>query len=105
MGIKVIDILCTSCQAKEEKVIDYPEEWNKEWECASCGGLALRTVSSPAIRTSDSRTFLDGTDRGQEFNNMKMAAKLKVLAADMAPNERSEIKKEIRKLGAGTDDL
>lgn len=105
MAIRIIESLCKRCYHKDEHVIDYPQEWDKEWECSQCGSPSFRTISAPSIRTSDSASFVDGTDRGSEFNKLKLAAKLKVEASSLPHDKRDEIKKEIKKLGAGTDDL
>lgn len=103
MSYIMIDVQCSRCLHKMERLVKRPEMddiliCQQEEEGVICQGEVKRVPSAPAINTSDSASFLDGTDRGAGFNKAKEAAKLKVLAADLPHDKREAVQKEIRKL-------
>lgn len=99
MTFKMIDFLCHNCNLRNEYLLERTA--TEPFECPSCREKTCYIVpSAPAIRTSDSATFLDGTKR-KGFQELKEAARLEVLKANMdSPQERTLISNEINKLKA-----
>jgi hypothetical protein len=99
------DFRCESeeCGTVFPQIVDMAEdassgEGPEGVHCPVCRSPAVRTISVPNITRA---SYVDGTDRGDAHRKLKEAAKLEKQAANMRPEKRSEIKKEINKLKKG----
>ncbi len=99
MTYKMVDCLCRNCNVRSEYLMRKDEQ--EPLRCEACQQMTMYIVpSAPAIRTSDSATFLDGTKR-KGFQELKEAARLEVLKANAeSPQEKAAIANEIHKLKA-----
>jgi len=96
MGYKLVDCRCQNCGVVQEYLAHHSEE--VPYICNSCGMRTLFVIpSAPAIRTSDSASFLDGHKR-KHMQDLKEAARLEVAAANAEGEEKAAIKKEIYRL-------
>lgn len=101
--MKLIDRLCKNCGHTDEYLKDRTEEG--PWECSECKVEAMTQaiLNAPKIRDSNSASYLDGTRRAGSFYDLKEANKLKQTMTSVRPEERKEIRAEIKKLGGTSD--
>lgn len=101
--MKLIDRLCKNCGHTDEYLKERTEEG--PWECSECGvdALVQALLTAPKIRDSTSASFLDGTRREGGFYDLKEANRLQKQMTSVRPEDRREIRKEIQKLGGGSD--
>lgn len=88
---------CKDCEIIVEEFRKYDDR-DLPASCLMCKGEATRTwATMPGITRA---SYIDSrkTARAAEFGDLKMAAKLESEAANLPPEKRGEIKKEIKKL-------
>jgi putative FmdB family regulatory protein len=90
---------CSECGHTYDDLIKRSER-DQPHICPECGSnTALRTLSAPSIRTSDSASHLDGTNRFAKLKESWSLRKAKAKAkSDRKPAEEKRISKEISKL-------
>lgn len=91
-----IDLLCFDCNARFIDTVPREEAtYEARQDCPVCGKLTLgRIPSAPTVLKA---SWPDGR-RSKASQDLREAAKLKVLAADMDSLDRQGISKEISKL-------
>lgn len=101
--MKLIDRLCKNCGHTDEYLRDRTEEG--PWECSECKVEAMvqAMLTAPRIRDSNSASFLDGTRRAGAFYDLKEANRLKRQMTNLRPEQRKEVRAEIKKLGGESD--
>jgi hypothetical protein len=101
--MKLIDRLCKNCQHSDEYLKDRTEEG--PWQCSECkvDAMVEAMLTAPRIRDSNSASFLDGTRREGAFYDAKEANKLKRQMTSLRPENRKEVRAEIKKLGGTSD--
>ena len=90
---------CLECEEVFDDLVERADR-DKEQICPNCGErAAIRTFAPPTIRTSDSATYLDGTNR---FGKIKETWKLRQAKARAKEqrnrHEEKRIQTEITKL-------
>lgn len=89
---KTVDILCPACNYKWDQLEDrsaIPETFT----CPTCGGSeAKQVIGTPMVLQA---SYPDGYKRGQRFEGAKQIQKLRAQAANIDPNKRNDINKEI----------
>ena len=90
---KLFVFTCPECQEEFEELT---ETMGETPPCPACGSPSKAKWVAPAIRTSDSRTYLDGTRPG--WAAIKEGLDLDVAMADMAPLERKQAEREKAKI-------
>lgn len=90
---------CNHCNVYEETEQSIKEDVRPPLKCVFCGETGHERVwEAPAIRTRQSRTFLDGTDR-KGFKDLKEIAKLELQkAAANSETEKTGLGKAIREM-------
>lgn len=101
--MKLIDRLCKNCGHIDEYLRDRTEEG--PWECSECKveSMVEAMLTAPRIRDSNSASFLDGTRRSGAFYDAKEANRLKRQMTNLRPEQRKEVRAEIKKLGGESD--
>jgi len=101
--MKLIDRLCKNCGHTDEYLRDRTEEG--PWECGECKveSMVEAMLTAPRIRDSNSASFLDGTRRSGAFYDAKEANRLKRQMTNLRPEQRKEVRAEIKKLGGESD--
>lgn len=94
--MKVALCRCASCGKEIEDLIESSAKFCDKTGTCDCGGDMQYAPALTEIRTENSATFLDGTDRG--FKNLKEAHKLEMASYNLPYNKRKEYKQEIAKL-------
>lgn len=101
--MKLIDRLCKNCGHSDEYLKDRTEEG--PWPCEACEVEAMveAILTAPRIRDSNSASFLDGTRREGAFYDTAEANRLKRQMTNLRPENRKEVRAEIKKLGGDSD--
>lgn len=96
-GLRYYIYECEKCESgRFERLVKYPER--DEQLCSECCTLLIRRPNTCTMNTRTSRTFVDGTDRGDTYKKCKEAGKLEAESYNLPPEKRAEHNAEIRKL-------
>lgn len=90
---KIFSFECPVCGHIFDELLESAEE---AIYCSVCENKCNRKWTAPNIRTSDSRTYLDGTRPG--WNDVKEWAALDAAADTADYSERKKIEKEATKI-------
>lgn len=90
---KCYDYLCNKCGEKTEWLVNTADpEWDNPKDCMKCGrGKCFRAPSAPPVQKA---SYVDGTKR-KGMEDMKKVAELEVQKANLPPDKRGEVNKEI----------
>jgi len=92
-----LNFLCNVCDGVFPNLTDRAEREGLQLNCELCGAekSCVETVGMPA---SPRKSYLDGQRRGGGYQQLKEAAKLDVAKAQLPPDERKKVEREISKL-------
>ena len=97
-GLRTYLYECLECGDGErlERLVRYAER--DEQECDHCGETLVRRPSGAVMNTRICESFVDGTDRGDEWRKLKEANKIELESYDLPPEKRAAHTKEANKL-------
>jgi hypothetical protein len=96
-GLRTYIYECLECDdGRFNRTVRYPKR--DDQCCKYCNSPLTRRPSGAIMNTRTSRSFVDGTDRGDTYKKCKEAGKIEADSYDLPPEKRGEHNKEIRKL-------
>lgn len=101
-GRRIYIYECPTCDdGRFEVLVRYPERDSQV--CERCGSALVRRPSGAVMNTRNSRTFVDGHRREDEYYKLKEAGQLEAESYNLPPEKRTEFNREIRKLKKAKD--